>query len=505
MKNAEYHVDGCVDLVDQTRIQGWVICKKLLSKRANISVFLNGDKVASGPANIQRNDLLSVGIGVANFSFTLPFRTSLNQSDLPKLRVIASFQVDDAPSFESEVMFLPSILNRMMSQGKSSSNTANKHIKTVYYITGPTSSGKTTAGIRLSKELGLPIFHADLVYNMLKDKYEISGPAERLLANELWNDPLNFGISSWGSHHHINDAKVELFKVLLGDAKGDFIIEGFSLSISSEREIVKNVVGAHRAIILRIDMPYQEWSELFRKKTKINISEAHFSEYERLRSYFSDNGAFKVAEFDHPEKVTAESVENIPVLIKSECLEFITHEDFINQGQQHLENNPLDKDGNYVGYWKDLEDRWAYHKRVIDIIRQSGKSYFSALELGSMGISVIKNGHTIDYDKHISYYSDLQPHYIHDVRNLPWPIQDNYYEWFIALRVFHHLAPVQRQCFDEARRVAKNVILVVPKELPPGGGYPISPEDFVVWGNGVAPTIVEDVGRFGMLYAWLEL
>lgn len=505
MASVDYHVDGWVDLVDQNRIQGWVICKRLPATRARISVTLKGQEVVSGIANISRSDLISVGLGMDDFSFSLRFEVALNQSDLADLRVYASFDVVGTEIVQAEVLFLPHVANALIQLKNSSRNQTSKFIKTVYYIAGPTSSGKTTAAIRLAREMNLPVFNADLVYDMLKDKYHTLGEAESLTAFELWSDPRNFGIKSWGEYESIDEAKVELYEALLCDATEDFIIEGFTLSLSTEREIVKKVVGKHRQVILRIDLSYGEWLRLYTKRSNREANGSYHREYEKLRSCFSGAGAFKVAEFDHPDKINAGTVRNIPVLLNSDPLEFISHDDFIGLGRQHLENNPLDKYGNYVGYWKDLDDRWAYHKRVIEIIQQSGKSSSSALELGSMGISVVKNGHTMDYDKHIGYYPELQPHYIHDARNLPWPIPNKYYDWFIALRVFHHLAPFQKQCFHEARRIAKNVILVVPNELPPGGGVPNSPEVFVEWGDGIPPTAVEDVGRFGMLYAWLDI
>lgn len=502
MKNSEFSVDGFVDLVDYSRIKGWVICKKLPNIRAKISVLLNGIEITSGYANLSRPDLISVGIGVTDFSFALQFPIILTQDDLCKLRVIAYFQTDDLLIFNSEISLLPKA--REFFEIKPIKNIgSSKEIKNIYYIVGPTSSGKTTVAKRLSNEMGLPVFHVDLIYNMLKDKYKISCAADKLTIIDLWKNPENFGIKSWGKYRDINDAKMELFEELLHDAKGDFIIEGYTLSLRSERDLVERVIGPHREILIRIDRPYEDWARSF--SNKFNIQPPTRADYEAVRSYFSEVNSFKVAEFSNPEDINVNSVLNIPIYRALDPLKFITYEDFKSLGEKYQKDSPPDKDGNYVGYWRDLEDRWSYHKRVVEIMQQSRKFYCSALELGSMGISVVKNGHTIDYDKHINYYPDLQPHYIHDVRNIPWPIPEKYYDWFVALRVFHHLDPMQRQCFDEACRIARNIILVVPKELPQGGGKPISPETFLEWGSGISPAIVEDIGRFGMLYAWLDI
>lgn len=500
--NASYHVKGFVDLLDENRIQGWFLCEEFLHKRARISVSLNNREIASGIADISRPDLISVGIGVDNFSFAIRFSTPLDQNNFSDLRVHALILDENYSTLQFEVNYLTEIKKKLINKKNAC---VNKKIKTIYYLTAPTSSGKTTTAKRLSQELNLPIFHADLVYDMLCDRYQLSCPPATLIDPVLWNDPKNFGITSWGKYANIDDAKLELYEELLRSVDGDFIIEGFTLSLPSERAIISKVVGLHKAIVLRITLPFSQWREMYNKKNGFQVSDLHSSRYEYLHSMFSDCGAFKTAEYSHPDQISAFSVKNIPMPKGQKRLELISEKEYIALGRELLEKNPLDNDGNYVGYWKDLESRWIYHKRVVGIIKQYGKSSTSALELGSMGLSVVRNGHTIDYDKHFSYYPNLQPHYVHDVRNLPWPIPDKYYDWFIALRVFHHLAPVQQQCFYEAQRIAKNIILVVPNELPPGGGTPIIPEDFLSWGGGLSPTIVEDVGRFGVLYAWLDI
>ena len=96
------------------------------------------------------------------------------------------------------------------------------------------------------------------------------------------------------------------------------------------------------------------------------------------------------------------------------------------------------------------------------------------------------------------------PTYVHDARNIPWPLRDKQYEILIALRVFQHLTPNQREAFLEAMRVSKNVILVVDEiydnpVLPNSRG--ITYADFVDFLDGIHPNRFER-SKFGPIYYW---
>ena len=140
-------------------------------------------------------------------------------------------------------------------------------------------------------------------------------------------------------------------------------------------------------------------------------------------------------------------------------------------------------------HWKTYKNRWRYHKRAIEIIKRSSTTDpKKVLELGTMGASIVIGSDTMDYDGKWNYYKH-NPTYLHDARKLPWPIANKQYEWFVALRVFQHLAPVQRQCFEEALRIADNVLIVVPDKYPKGSGIKL--QQFIDWNNGNPPNIVE--------------
>jgi hypothetical protein len=85
------------------------------------------------------------------------------------------------------------------------------------------------------------------------------------------------------------------------------------------------------------------------------------------------------------------------------------------------------------------------------------------------------------------------------MRSVPWPIQDKQYEWAVALRVFQHLTKDQEPCFQEIRRIARNVIIVVPPTYSNNHG--ITLEQFTQWNGGQPPDVFRDVA-LGPLYAW---
>jgi hypothetical protein len=159
-------------------------------------------------------------------------------------------------------------------------------MKTVYYIVGPSCSGKTTAARNLAPKMDIPLYHADLVYDFLHDEYKPPLPASHLVHYHKWDDPKNFGIESWGSFKNIEEAKEPMFERLIENKNSDFIIEGFTLSFPSERKHVEKAAGPHRAVILRIDLPFERWAVLFEKK-KRRSAQNRRPAFQRLRSCFT--------------------------------------------------------------------------------------------------------------------------------------------------------------------------------------------------------------------------
>ena len=159
-----------------------------------------------------------------------------------------------------------------------------------------------------------------------------------------------------------------------------------------------------------------------------------------------------------------------------------------------------------AGHWDctPLEKRWDYHRKAIDIIKKLLiVSPNHVLEMGTMGASLVVGSHTIDCS-HDWNFQGKSPTYLHDAKDLPWPIEDKKYELFVALRVYQHLAPMQRQCFLEAKRIARRIILVVPEHYsnqvwPESKG--ITCNEMLRWNEGIRPTVHLRT-RMGDLYFW---
>jgi hypothetical protein len=160
-----------------------------------------------------------------------------------------------------------------------------------------------------------------------------------------------------------------------------------------------------------------------------------------------------------------------------------------------------------AGHWSNAASRWAYHAAAIACVREvAPDGPEKVLELGTMGVSIVKGSHTMDFSEKWNGVP-FTPTYAHDARRLPWPIADLAYDIFVALRVFHHLVPHQAACFREARRIAASIVLVVPDDYDVPGLRQTSaavPEAEVLrWNGGVPPTRTIRFGDWrGQLHFW---
>lgn len=157
-------------------------------------------------------------------------------------------------------------------------------------------------------------------------------------------------------------------------------------------------------------------------------------------------------------------------------------------------------------YWDDPEsnkNRWDYYRRVVELVKAIGVNDPSKiLELGTMGISVVENSVTMDYE--FAWKLPYTPTIIHDAMSLPWPFAEKQFEVFIALRVFHHLSPMQKECLREGFRIARHVILVIPPNYSHSdfkSSKGLLYKDFVDFLDGVHPNIYMPT-RGGDLYYW---
>ncbi len=148
--------------------------------------------------------------------------------------------------------------------------------------------------------------------------------------------------------------------------------------------------------------------------------------------------------------------------------------------------------------WKSYRERWAYHEAAIGIVNALNLSRPKrVLEIGAFGAGIVIGSDRMDLpDGSWNLPGDIRT-ILHDARDIPWPIADNRYDLLIALRVWHHLAPVQESCFTEAKRIAKNIIIACPEQEVVGIG--IKRDRFIAW-NGAPPLKECDFGTWGKLY-----
>jgi GTPase SAR1 family protein len=166
-----------------------------------------------------------------------------------------------------------------------------------------------------------------------------------------------------------------------------------------------------------------------------------------------------------------------------------------------FERNALDNAGDH---WVGYKHRWKYYSRAVEIAKTLDINNPSdVLEMGTMGVSIVPNSLSIDYDEKWDF-KGKKPTYPHDARVIPWPVPTKKFKLFVALRVFQHLAPNQKECFLEAKRIAENVLIVVPNEYHEyHTGTGITLDQLTDWNNGEPPAIVENImDPTTFIYLW---
>ncbi len=153
--------------------------------------------------------------------------------------------------------------------------------------------------------------------------------------------------------------------------------------------------------------------------------------------------------------------------------------------------------------------RWEYHKSAIDFVRLCKPTTASdVLELCAKGVPVVKGSDTLDPTGKWAATASGAIH-LHEPLKLPWPVADKRYTVLVALRVFQHLWPGQQECFLEARRVARNIVMVVPDQYWAPHQHDtsagVTEAQLTEWNGGVPPTVSAILpGWIGRIYFWNE-
>lgn len=173
---------------------------------------------------------------------------------------------------------------------------------------------------------------------------------------------------------------------------------------------------------------------------------------------------------------------------------FLTKENFNTFVDLYAKKFPKDM------HWN--ANRWEYHKVAVEICKEYSAQ--KILELGTMGIKIFEGSDEMDFDVEAGWRIE-KPTYLHDAKLTPWPIENKSYDFFVALRVFHHLTPFQGICFQEARRIARNIVIVTPEnyQVTHLNSKGIKQSEVVDWNMGKEPTRIIDT-KHGILYFWDE-
>jgi hypothetical protein len=113
----------------------------------------------------------------------------------------------------------------------------------------------------------------------------------------------------------------------------------------------------------------------------------------------------------------------------------------------------------------------------------------TAIELGPYQVPLIEGSDLADlHCRHLGEHLTWKM----DARHFPWRIPDNAYDLFIALQVFEHLQPHQREAFQEVRRIARHAIISLPSNWAEGDEQHrgITPEMALEWFAPIKPSRV---------------
>lgn len=212
-----------------------------------------------------------------------------------------------------------------------------------------------------------------------------------------------------------------------------------------------------------------------------------FTSFEQLKKHVQQAKTLDGLTFENFKDVPLDLI-NLAFVDKD--VDYNSEEDFLYFRNLYVKKN---------NHWKKLYYRWNYYKEVREILQNKFLVPSQILEAGPFGAPVVRHCDTIDI-KSLWYYPNMSATYFHDLKNIPWPIEDNHYKFFIALRVFQHLHPYQKECVQESVRIAENLIFVIPdKTSDEKNRKPICQDSLVEW-IGVQPSLQKKLNELGTLY-----
>jgi SAM-dependent methyltransferase len=159
----------------------------------------------------------------------------------------------------------------------------------IYYITGISGSGKSTAAEKLSALLGdVPIVALDYLYKKI-------GRAVRFTRYDKLFDP-KFA----ASFMDFDKIRADVFKEHFESRKycQDIIVEGYALGFGEDQKLIESLMPGHKIVGFNMTIPFLEWVERtsvrLSKDKKWRDEEAVKEYYGLVQSMRSDLGYYEI-------------------------------------------------------------------------------------------------------------------------------------------------------------------------------------------------------------------
>lgn len=169
-------------------------------------------------------------------------------------------------------------------------------------------------------------------------------------------------------------------------------------------------------------------------------------------------------------------------------MRFLTREDYIEKTKQ-------------IKYWRRSRDeRWNYISVVINELKKYDP--MSILEVGSYSIPLSYDSYLIAQHKHQLVNENG---IVYNLNNVPYPFEDNQFDFFIGLQVWEHLKEKQK-AFLEATRISRNIILSFPYNWNKSNKVHNNINDNIIsdWACNIIPTYTKVVGK-RKIYFWINI
>lgn len=451
---------GFLDRIEEDVFLGWACDSKDKNTKIEIEIIdENGKNIGKSIANLPRKDLADAGYGDCAFSIK-----AINS--FQKFTIIAK----NIKSGESKILTSSKkqILQIKETNFKPIISKTKTYSTNIAFIIGPSAVGKTT-----------------LVNSIKNEKIKcLSLDCEIIeLFGETYNtNDIGDIYKKVGHECFILLSLYTIFSILKNIDKNLFyLIDVGSGSIS---KIMSNLSIFGKVIYLSLPLE-QLYKRFITKDIEMSAEQYYLYTFSdgKHETYMSADIILNTYSLEH-QSIQELLLTSLELQEKETPLNYLTNELFteiaLNIGGEH---------------WKNFQNRWLYHKISVQIIKyleiQNNKKI---LEIGTMGMQLISGSVTMDYNatkNNASWFIDgFKPDILHDARNCPYPFAYKEFDLVVALRVFHHLKPYQKEALKELKRIANNILIVTPNKL----------NEIILWNEGVQPTLSIKVGDFGFLY-----